>query len=77
MNITGTSQDKVENLGSAIVDLGNNFATDEASIVQMATRLASAGTIAGLTETDILALSTAMSSVGIQAEAGGTAEEKA
>lgn len=72
-NITGTAQDKVSNLGSAIVDLGNNFATDEASILNMSTRLASAGTIAGLTSTDILALSTAMSSVGIQAEAGGTA----
>lgn len=73
MNITGASQGEVSNLGSAIVDLGNNFATDEASIVSMSTRLASAGTIAGLSAQDILALSTAMSSVGIEAEAGGTA----
>ena len=73
INITGESTDNVDRLGAAIVDLGNNFATDEASIVAMSTRLASAGTIAGLTSTDILALSTAMSSVGIQAEAGGTA----
>ena len=73
LNITGDSQDSVSALGSAIVDLGNNFATDEASIVEMSTKLASAGTIAGLSSTDILALSTAMSSVGIQAEAGGTA----
>jgi TP901 family phage tail tape measure protein len=73
MNITGEDTANVANLGSAIVDLGNNFATDEAAIVEMSTRLASAGSIAGLTSTDILALSTAMSSVGIQAEAGGTA----
>ena len=73
MNITGVAQSQASNLGSAIVDLGNNFATDEASILSMSTRLASAGTIAGLSSTDILALSTAMSSVGIQAEAGGTA----
>ena len=73
MNITGEDTANVAQLGSAIVDLGNNFATDEASIVEMSTRLASAGSIAGLTSTDILALSTAMSSVGIQAEAGGTA----
>ena len=73
LNITGESTDNISKLGSAIVDLGNNFATDEASIVAMSTRLASAGTLAGLTSTDILALSTAMSSVGIQAEAGGTA----
>lgn len=73
MNITGGSQKDVSKLGSAVVELGNNFATDEASIVNMSQRLASAGKIAGLSETDILALATAMSSVGIQAEAGGTA----
>lgn len=73
MNITGDSKDDVDKLGSAIVDLGNNFATDEASIIAMATRLASAGTIAGLSSTDILALAASMSSVGIEAEAGGTA----
>lgn len=73
MNITGEDTQNVDKLGSAIVALGNNFATDESSIVAMSTRLASAGSIAGLTSTDILALSTAMSSVGIEAEAGGTA----
>lgn len=73
MNITGETADKVDQIGSVIVDLGNNFATTESEITEMATRLASAGTIAGLSSTDILALSAAMSSVGIQAEAGGTA----
>ena len=73
MNITGGSYQDSEKLGSAIVDLGNNFATSESEIVEMATRLASAGTIAGLSQTDILALAASMSSVGIQAEAGGTA----
>lgn len=73
MNITGESSGDVDKIGSAIVDLGNNFATTEADIVEMSTRLASAGTIAGLSSTDILALATSMSSVGINAEAGGTA----
>lgn len=73
MNITGESATNVDRIGSAIVDLGNNFATSESEITEMATRLASAGTIAGMSSTDILALSAAMSSVGIQAEAGGTA----
>lgn len=73
MNITGTSFDEVSNLGSAIVDLGNHFATQEDQIVLMSTRLASAGTMAGLSTQEILALGTAMSSVGIRAEAGGTA----
>lgn len=73
MNITGESYTDSDKLGSSIVDLGNNFATSESEIVEMATRLAAAGTIAGLSSTDILALSASMSSVGINAEAGGTA----
>jgi len=72
-NITGTSADNYSRLGSVIVDLGNNFATTESDITQMGTRLASAGKLAGLTEPEIFALSAAMSSVGIEAEAGGTA----
>lgn len=56
-----------------IVDLGNNFATTESEITQMGTRLASGGKLAGLTEPQIMALAAAMSSVGIEAEAGGTA----
>lgn len=72
-NITGMSAENYDRLGATIVGLGNNFATTESEITAMATRLASAGTLAGLTEAEILALSAAMSSVGIEAEAGGTA----
>lgn len=72
-NVTGMSVDSYDNLGAAIVDLGNNFATTESDIVDMSSYLSSAATLAGFTETDILALSTAMSSVGINAEAGGSA----
>lgn len=73
LNITGDGYNKVSNMGSAVVALGNNMATSESEIVEMANRLASAGKISGLTTQEILALSAAMSSVGIQAEAGGTA----
>lgn len=72
-NITGMATENYGRLGSTIVDLGNNFATTESEITAMATRLASAGTLAGLSEPEILALAAAMSSVGIEAEAGGTA----
>ena len=72
-NITGMSADNYGRLGSVIVDLGNNFATTESEITQMGTRLASGGKLAGLTEPQIMALAAAMSSVGIEAEAGGTA----
>lgn len=72
-NITGMSADNYDRLGAVIVDLGNNFATTESEITQMGTRLASGGKLAGLTEPQIMALAAAMSSVGIEAGAGGTA----
>lgn len=72
-NVTQMSPDLYENLGSVVVDLGNNFATTEKEIVKMGQRLAAAGELAGLSEPQIMALATAMSSVGIEAEAGGTA----
>ena len=75
-NVTQMDPSYYENLGSVIVDLGNNFATTEADIVNMSSYLASAGTLAGFTQTDILGLSAAMSSVGIEAEAGGSAMSK-
>ena len=75
-NVTQMDPSYYENLGSVIVDLGNNFATTEQDIVNMSSYLASAGTLAGFTQTDILGLSAAMSSVGIEAEAGGSAMSK-
>lgn len=75
-NIMGTSQDEVQNLGSALVGLGNNYATTESEILDMSMRLAGAGKQIGLTEGDVLGLATALSSVGIEAEAGGSAMSK-
>lgn len=72
-NITGMSQDKFSNLGSSIVDLGNNLATTESEITEMGLRLAGAGKIIGMTEGDIVGFAAALSSVGIEAEAGGSA----
>ena len=76
-NVTGMSLTDVDALGAAIVDLGNNYATTEADIMEMATRLSGAGAQVGLTQGQILGLATAMSSVGIQAEMGGSAMSKA
>ncbi|MGB3413624.1 MAG: phage tail tape measure protein [Microbacteriaceae bacterium] len=76
MNVMGTSQKQVSNLGSAVVDLGNNYATTERDIVAMSSRLAGAGNQVGLSEGQVLGLAAALSSVGIEADAGGTAFSK-
>ncbi|MDA3937197.1 MAG: phage tail tape measure protein, partial [Actinomycetota bacterium] len=75
-NVTGMSQDKFDQLGSSIVALGNNMATTESEIVDMSLRIAGAGVQVGMTEHQTLALATALSSVGIEAAAGGTAISK-
>ena len=72
MNVTNTSQDKISNLGSAIVDLGNNFATTEAEIAQMALNMGATGNVVGISAQDVLAYSTALSSLGVEAQAGGS-----
>lgn len=68
--------DYYERLGSTIVDLGNNFATTENDIMEMASRLAVAGRQVGMSSQEVLALSTALSSMGIKAAAGGGSMSK-
>lgn len=63
----------VDRLGSTVVALGNSTATTEKEIVEMAQRLAGAGAQAGFSSDEIMSVSAAMSSVGIESEAGGTA----
>lgn len=75
-NIVDMSQDRFSNLGSTVVELGNNMATTEADIMSMGMRIAAAGNQVHLSEADIMAYSAALSSVGIEAEAGGTAFSK-
>ena len=76
MNIFETAPGKVRDLGNVLVALGNNMATTEPEIGEMATRLASAGRMAGLTEEQVLALAASMTAVGINAEAGGSSMSK-
>ena len=72
-NVTGTSMSEVDNFGATLVALGNNAATTESDILAMASRIAGSGKQIGLTEQQTLALATSLSSVGIEAEMGGSA----
>lgn len=76
-NVTGLmareGAEGVERFGSALVELGNNGASTEAEILAMSQRIAGAGVQVGLSEGEILGLGSALSSVGIEAEAGGSA----
>lgn len=64
-------------LGSTITDLGNNYATTEGSIAEMAMRLAGAAKQVGMSESQVLGFAAALSSVGIEAQMGGSALSKA
>lgn len=74
--ITGMREKDYGRLGSTVVALGNNFATTESEIMEMGLRLAGTAHQIGMTESSTMSLAAAMSSVGIQAEAGGSAMSK-
>ncbi|MDQ5862502.1 MAG: phage tail tape measure protein, partial [Actinomycetota bacterium] len=74
-NVMGTMERDgskgVERFGATLVALGNAGASTEAEIVDMAKRIAGAAKLVGASESDVLALSNAMASVGIEAQLGG------
>lgn len=70
-NITGTSN--YRQLGSTVADLGDATATTASKVVEMGQGMAAAATQAGMAETDILAISAAVGSLGIESQAGSTA----
>lgn len=72
-NIMGTSHADVGRYASTIVDLGNNFATTESAVSDMGMRIAAAGKQLGMSEADVLGLAGALTSMGVTAEAGGSA----
>lgn len=75
-NVTKLNMKDVDRLGATIVALGNNLATTEKDIVSMSLRLGAAGTQIGLSQDQVLSFAGALSSVGIEAEMGGSAFSK-
>lgn len=75
-NITQMNPNKYSNLASAVVDLGNNYATTEQKIIDMGQGIAAAGSLAGMSEADMMGLSAAVTSLGIETAAGSTSMSK-
>jgi TP901 family phage tail tape measure protein len=72
-NIMQIPQDQFDEMGSTVVDLGNKTASTESEITEMALRIAGAGRAVGLSADQVLSISAALASVGLDAEAGGSA----
>ena len=72
-NITHMTADEYDNYADALVRLGNNGASTEDQIVDIATRIGSMGTIVGMSVPEILALSSSIAATGMKTEAAGTA----
>ena len=72
-NITGLDPKDYSRLGSTVAALDDATATTASKVVDMSQGIAGAATIAGMSEVDILGISAAVGSLGIEAQAGGTA----
>ena len=74
-NVMGTMSREgskgVERFGATLVALGNDGASTEKEILSMAQRIAGAGKLVGASESDVLALSNTLASMGVNAELGG------
>lgn len=75
-NITQMDPTYYSNLASAVVDLGNNYATTEQKIINMSQGIAASASLAGMSEADMLGLSAAVTSLGIETQAGSTSMSK-
>lgn len=73
LNVMNEDTDNIDRVGSAIVDLGNHTATTEADIMYMAQRMGKFGNTVGMSTPQVLAYSAALSSMGIEAQLGGSA----
>lgn len=77
--IANVMQEPIENIdrmGSVVAQLGDSSAATEGEILEFSERIAGAGKIAGLSTANIFSIGAAMASVGVEAEAGGTAVQK-
>ena len=72
-NITQMDPANYDRLGSTLAALGDSSATTASRITTMSEGIAATASICGMSEKDILAISTAVGSVGIESGMGSTA----
>lgn len=75
-NVTGLKEDEYRKFASTLSMLGSTTATTESTIMDFASRISGSAKLIGMSHQEILALSTALGSVGIKAEMGGSAISK-
>ena len=71
--ISDLTGDKFPNFADALVRLGNNGASTESAIADVASRIGAMGSIVGMTTPEILAWASTIASTGQGSEAAGTA----
>jgi TP901 family phage tail tape measure protein len=73
LHLTGADYSK---FASSLVALGNAGASTESDIIAISERIGAAGHLIGVSTQDVLGFSSAVASLGIESEAGGTALQK-
>lgn len=75
-NIMKIEPDQYSGFADALVRLGNNGASTEEEIVNIAERIGAMGAIVGMSTPDVLAIASTIAATGQNAEAAGTAISK-
>lgn len=76
LNVTRESVSDIDKFASVIVELGNNFATTEAPILELATEIGKSATVFNLSAVEVLGLSAALKALGVESDSGSTAIAK-
>lgn len=76
LNVMNLPMSAIDRVGNTLVDLGNKMAAGEAEILHIATLMAGTGATVGMTADQVLALGSAMKSVGARSESGASAIQR-
>lgn len=72
LNLTKTPTIEVDRFAASLVELGNRAAATEKEILEVATKVSQAVAVFGFTADEVLAISTTLRELGVEAELGGT-----